>query len=238
MPRMMHLVRVSKLLALKIATCIVRTCNRKRLLSSGYAHPPELSGWMETESYLILFPCLQEFDRTLRNFDLILQQSSSCVWSSRDLPLPVPDLAIAMNLQAPVMRRSVGPLAASQPLRAPRIVAQRQQRSVVGREHSSLFGSTSLKAFTQAPVLRPAKLSSRLLVEAAKKSVGDLGKQDLEGKVVFVRADLNVPLDGSTITDDTRVRAAIPTLKYLISNGAKVLLTSHLVRMHMLSKLI
>lgn len=134
-----------------------------------------------------------------------------------------------MHLQAPVMRTTVGPLAAGQQLRAPRIVAQRQRQALVGREQTSFFGATSLKAFTQSPVLRPAKLSSRLLVEAAKKSVGDLGKQDLEGKVVFVRADLNVPLDGSTITDDTRIRAAIPTLKYLISNGAKVLLTSHLV---------
>jgi hypothetical protein len=41
-----------------------------------------------------------------------------------------------------------------------------------------------------------------------------------------------VPLDKATgaITDDTRIRAAIPTLKYLLDNGAKVLLTSHLVR--------
>ena len=45
-----------------------------------------------------------------------------------------------------------------------------------------------------------------------------------------VRADLNVPLDKDlNITDDTRIRAAIPTLKYLTDNGAKVLLTSHLV---------
>ena len=138
----------------------------------------------------------------------------------------------AMNLQAPVMRRTLGPVAGSQPLRAPRIVAQRQHQALVGREQTSFFGASSLKAFTQSPILRPAKLSSKLLVEAAKKSVGDLGKQELEGKVVFVRADLNVPLDGSTITDDTRVRAAIPTLKYLISNGAKVLLTSHLVCPH------
>ena len=65
----------------------------------------------------------------------------------------------------------------------------------------------------------------------AKKSVGDLGKADLEGKVVFVRADLNVPLDGDlNITDDTRIRAAVPTLKYLCDNGAKVVLTSHLGR--------
>lgn len=70
---------------------------------------------------------------------------------------------------------------------------------------------------------------SRLVVTMAKRSVGDLKKADLEGKVVLVRADLNVPLDGSKITDDTRIRAAIPTLKYLIDNGARVLLTSHLV---------
>ncbi|KIY97385.1 phosphoglycerate kinase [Monoraphidium neglectum] len=77
-------------------------------------------------------------------------------------------------------------------------------------------------------VVRPRKL----VVLSAKKSVGDLTKDDLEGKRVFVRADLNVPLDKQTlaITDDTRIRAAVPTLKYLLDNGAKVLLTSHLGR--------
>ena len=66
----------------------------------------------------------------------------------------------------------------------------------------------------------------------AKKSVGDLTEADLKGKVVFERADLNVPLDKATleITDDTRIRAAVPTLQYLTSKGAKVMLTSHLVR--------
>ena len=49
-------------------------------------------------------------------------------------------------------------------------------------------------------------------------------------QVVFERADLNVPLDKDlNITDDTRIRAAIPTLEYLVSKGAKVMLTSHLV---------
>ena len=67
-------------------------------------------------------------------------------------------------------------------------------------------------------------------VEAAKKSVGDLKEADLKGKTVFIRCDLNVPLDGAKITDDTRIRAAIPTLGYLVKNGAKVLVTSHLVR--------
>ena len=70
----------------------------------------------------------------------------------------------------------------------------------------------------------------RGVVCMAKKSVGDLTGADLKGKRVFVRADLNVPLDDNqNITDDTRIRAAIPTIKHLIQNGAKVLLSSHLV---------
>lgn len=71
----------------------------------------------------------------------------------------------------------------------------------------------------------------RMVVTMAKKSVGDFGDADLKGKVVFVRADLNVPLDADlNITDDTRIRAAVPTVEYLIGKGAKVLLTSHLGR--------
>merc|ERR1711871_1609153 len=67
-------------------------------------------------------------------------------------------------------------------------------------------------------------------LEMAKKSVGDLSDPDLKGKRVLVRCDLNVPLKEGIITDDTRIRGSIPTIEYLVSKGAKVLLSSHLGR--------
>jgi phosphoglycerate kinase len=52
----------------------------------------------------------------------------------------------------------------------------------------------------------------------------------LAGKRVFVRADLNVPLDGARVTDDTRLQAVLPTLRYALEGGASVVLASHLGR--------
>ena len=53
---------------------------------------------------------------------------------------------------------------------------------------------------------------------------------NLEGKRVVIRCDLNVPLDGSVITDDGRIVASVPTVKYLVERGAKVVVISHLGR--------
>ncbi|KAB8195063.1 phosphoglycerate kinase [Nonomuraea phyllanthi] len=61
-------------------------------------------------------------------------------------------------------------------------------------------------------------------------SMRTLDDLDVKGRRVLVRADLNVPLEGETITDDGRIRASVPTIKALVGRGAKVVVCAHLGR--------
>jgi len=90
--------------------------------------------------------------------------------------------------------------------------------------------STSV-AFSPARPFGVRNVAAPSLIELdAKASIEDLSDDQLKGKKVLVRCDVNVPLDGKKITDDTRIRSSIPTIEYLKNKGAIVAVCSHLGR--------
>jgi phosphoglycerate kinase len=99
----------------------------------------------------------------------------------------------------------------------------------------SVAASSFTPALRTAAVASPARIANmpgsiQMMAAAKKKSVGDLKEADLKGKKVLIRCDLNVPLDGKKITDDTRIRASVATIKHLLEKGARVAVSSHLGR--------
>lgn len=78
--------------------------------------------------------------------------------------------------------------------------------------------------FAIKKIVFPVTKKRRIIM---KKTIKDI---DWAGKQAVMRCDFNVPLDGDTITDDIRIRAALPSIEYLLENGASVVLMSHLGR--------
>ena len=122
-----------------------------------------------------------------------------------------------------LVRQRVGLL---QPPRRPR----RARRHVPLSHPATVLGAPLRASGTVAALVSSrARLTSPTDEEASSvKTTSDLG--DLRGKRVLVRSDLNVPLDGSTITDDGRIRASAPTIKGLADAGARVIVCAHLGR--------
>lgn len=79
-------------------------------------------------------------------------------------------------------------------------------------------------------ILKPVGRSSWICRQEALMSIKTLANSDVKGKRVLLRCDLNVPLKDGVITDDGRIRASLPTIKYLLENETTIIIVAHLGR--------
>jgi phosphoglycerate kinase len=101
--------------------------------------------------------------------------------------------------------------------------------SIAATAIAFLASFNNAAAFT-SPALFGVRSSVSTFELEAKKSIEDIPDEELKGKKILLRCDLNVPLDGKKITDETRITSSIPTIKYLSDRGAIVTCASHLGR--------